>query len=746
MFRMLQTSWLDKALNVPHQAAGIFKGMSATGELSMIFRQNLLLWITHPVKTWGERKAVYAGLGAIAKGAKGGGLTKDTMLGRFFDASGQWSETQLLEYMQKLREDKYFDDAQVHGLEFTNIGDFNIADEHFVANVFMAMADARKVWKLQKQPNAGSNALLMPVRLFGRTYEAIEVANTLFGDAARLAAYHMYAEHLDSLPISAFDRQKAKKYAAKAVNVFSGRGDINSVLGKGGAIAKLAGLSLFSARLLVSRPQSLYYLTTGFALAPKGMRAQMAKDGIAFYGFLTLLMILAGLRLDPWDKDFGKIKPRFGPQSIRDMNIDLIAGMDAPLQWLFGVSAGVVSQIGAMARGESSDAIEENLERLFNKYWFNIDAAKKSDNWLEGLRYWRGKASPAVSLGFDYFSGKDFIGKPFSWKNALTSRLIPITYTQTYNALYYDRFANVMKEPSVATGERDIMNGLLTIIGSGLGAGLTQYPNEDRSRAEQLAWEMYDPYTDDGLTPEQKTAEIERKRIEGGLRNLYRMQKETAERGASTKDIDEAIAKFTSKYNVEPNLLKKLKGQAYEGKFSFVTQEFSTSQIDKLLKVATNAEREELTAIHDEKAKADTKRAAKKAEPPKPLAEKLNGADIVDFAKEYNKRVPKLTSDDRYTLMKLTEQRRADIKAGIREFSADAKKPIGNSGMTGEQIIEMRFKLLRKVLNSHERGTLTREAYDAAKAILGDEIRFKFTEPKKRERVVRGLDSLKGVE
>lgn len=705
MYRKLQKNLAQQTVAVAEQIAGVPKGLSATGEISMFLRQNGLLLLTHPIRTLPQTEALLRGLLSGAAGSKSGALTKNTFLGNFTDDAGMWSETQLLAYMEKLRNNKYFDDAQAHGVEFTNIGDFNIADEHFVANVFLAMADARKVWLLNNKADsqtldAATDMLMMPLRIFGRTYKAIEIANTLFGDAARLAAYGYYAEHIaDSL--DAFESRKAKRYAARAVNAFGGRGDVKSALGAGGVISKLANISLFSARLLVSRPQSLYYLATGFALAPKGMRVQMALDGAKFYGFITLLALLAGLRLNPWDKDFGKMK--YDP---RDLNIDILAGMDAPLQWLFGVAVGTTQQIGAMARGESSDAIEENFERLFNKYWFNVDMAKKSGNWLEGLRYWRGKASPTVSFGFDYFTGKDFIGRPFNWKNAIISRMIPLSYTQTYNALYYDRFASVMKEPSVATGDLDVINGLITLAATGFGVGISQYPNEDNSHAETLAWEMWEPFPGRELTPEEKTAAIEQKRITAGLRNLYRMRTKAEAEGKPAAAIDAAIKMYSEKYAVDAKTTARLKAQGAAGEFDFVTEKFTVAQVERLLKVATPKERPELESIRAAKLAGAEKKAKKEQEPPKPLAVRLNNADVEGAAKLYNE---------------------------------------NQSTFTSEQRFEARRKLLQKVLNSHQSNQLTREGYDAAKAILGDEIRFQYIERPRRERVVRGLDSLKGL-
>lgn len=646
-YKTLEKGLKEKVVNVAQQATGIFKGLSATGELSMIGRQNALLWATHPALTAMALEGAGRGLATEFSGIESN-ILKDTKFGQIMDAVGMRSETQMLEYIERLRANPYFNEAQALGLEFSQIGDFNIADEHFVATVFDAFAEARKVWKVQDEKNIASDLALMPIRIFGRTYKAIELANTLFGDQARLAVYSYYAQQIDGQPMTIKEKREAKRYAALVTNRFSGRGDIHGVLGSNGALSKLANMSFFSLRLLLSRPQSLYHLTTGFVTAPKGMKMIMAGEGLKVYGWLAALALLAGLRLDPEDKDFGKIK-----YGARDLNIDVLAGLDAPLHWLFGIGLGTFKQIGAMGRGEQSTALKDSYEKLFAKFWYNADMAKKDDSWLSGLRYWRGKASPAASLAFDYFSGKDFIGRTFNWTTALQSRTIPLAYQQTYQSLFYDRYASVMKEPTVATGDRDVMNGLIMFFGTGIGAGITQYPNEDNTKAEQVAWDMYEPHK-----PGKK--DVEQRRIETGLRNLFRMQKEQQDAGKDTGAISRAILKFSTMYDVDSDTLRELRGQGREGTFKFVTKEMSIEQVEKVLAVATPKERPELEEILVKKKKAAEKREESAN---RPLVEKLKKADTDETVDILKKR-----GED------LTDAQRAEIEQVLRNKAKAADK------------------------------------------------------------------------
>jgi hypothetical protein len=331
---------------------------------------------------------------------------------------------------------------------------------------------------------------------------------------------------------------------------------------------------------------------------------------------------------------------------------------------------------------------------LFEKYWYDVDAAKKDDSWLSGLRFWRGKSSPAVSFMFDFFSGKDFIGREFSWKNAILSRTLPLTYTQTYNSIYYDRYASVMKETNAMTGDRDLANGLIMLVGTGVGLGLTQYPSEDSTEAESMAWEMYEPHPGGNRKPQ------EQRRVEIGLRNLFRLRKKMAADSMDVANVDKAIAKYAGVYEIDPKTLAKLRKQGEEGDFAFVTKGLTDIQVEKILKVATPEQRPELEAILAEK----RENVAKKNKPPKPLANRLHIADVEESIKLW------------------------------KEHS---------EGFTAKQKLEFKNRLRSKAMNSNKQRHLSRENYDEVKKILG-------TFPphlgeRKVEKPIRGLDSLKNI-
>jgi hypothetical protein len=85
-------------------------------------------------------------------------------------------------------------------------------------------------------------------------------------------AYSYYAEHLDANvglnAMQAIGGEKVRGVAGQQVR--RPRRYQAECSAKNTDIAKLVNLGFFSLRLLMSRPQSMYYLTTGFALAPKG--------------------------------------------------------------------------------------------------------------------------------------------------------------------------------------------------------------------------------------------------------------------------------------------------------------------------------------------------------------------------------------------------------------------------------------------------------------------------------------------
>ena len=423
----------------------------------------------------------------------------------FENAAEYLSNHSLSVFVEQIRQHPRFLSAQNNGVRFTQIGDFNVADDHFSTQL------------LEKVP----------------FYRRAEVAYTLPGDLQRLYIYDNWATMLEQQNLSADEMKKALKYVAETVNAFTGKGDIGRVIAKGGALSKALNLALFSPQLLFSRFQSLNKLTLGWATAPKGLKIQMAKKGLRFYGILAVIAALTGMVIDPEDEDFGKI-------NIGDTHADLLAGLDVPAQLYLRTAMGFVKSVINQDTAYLADDIQANIRE------FGVSKEGQP-------RFVRSKLSPGASLAVDAYTGTDFIGRPFTWWGGLTSRSVPLAWQQTYDALLYDRYREMVKEPGTFEyavnkfneNERNYLNALMVMAGTFTGIGVTQYPKADRSKAVQLAAQ---------LSPFVSKKDAEQRRIEGGLRNLLADKFDLLKQGKDTRKVDAEIERWM---RINPNLNKK---------------------------------------------------------------------------------------------------------------------------------------------------------------------------------------------
>lgn len=501
-YRELGKSLGAKIIDAGMEAVNILKGTGATGEISYLLRQGALPLILD------TRAAVRGDWEGVGHG--------------LFN-----NPEQLAVFIEKVRSHARFKEAQAAGAKFSQIGDFNIADEHF------------------------SSKLLEKIPLYRRA----EAAYTLPGDLQRLYLFDAWAKVIeDQTGLSEKEIASAKRYAAEVINALTGKGDVKKVLASGGGISKLLNTIFFSPSLLVSRFQSAYYLSTGFATAPKGMRRQMAKKGLRFYSAVGLLAYLLGMALDPDDDDFGKIEVKkdswlhkaLGDEAL-DMHFDLLAGMDKPLQLMFRTAAGIYKAVANNDKDYFTDAMVENSRQLF---------VNKSGEW----KFLRGKLSPGASWAVDAYMGTDYIGRPYTNWGALSSRLLPMSWGQVYDALVYDRADAMMKEPVTMEraqkrwndNERKYANAAVILTATFLGAGITEYPKGESSRAVQKAQELSDVVSE--KSPEQR-------RVEGGLRSLIKEKLDRQAAGENTTEIDGQIRTYAAKYQDVSKDVKSLNGK-----------------------------------------------------------------------------------------------------------------------------------------------------------------------------------------
>lgn len=527
-------NWAKKGAYAVTEGIAAAKGLSTWGEISYVLRQGFVPLMTDTrVAIKGDWQGVGHGLQGdnklIQKAAKGIGLD---------ELAEYLNDHNVTMFIETVREHPMFAEAQNNGIRFTQIGDFNLADDHF------------SVKALEKIP----------------LYKRTELAYTLPGDLQRLYMYENWARMIDGQNLDAIQRKTAKKYAAETINAFTGKGDVKRILQSNGPLAKLLNVVFFSPQLLVSRFQTVNRLTTGFATAPKGMKWQMAKKGMRFYTLVGLLAFLSGMVLDPEDEDFGDVR-------VGDTNINFLAGLDVPAQLYGRTAVGFGKALYTGDKNYIGDAL------LADSRQFLLD---KRDS----PRFVRGKMSPGMSAVYDWYDGKDFIGRPVTLWGAVTTRVAPLSWQQVYDALLYDRYQAMVKEPNDSTyawnklnkNERNYANAFGVMAGSFLGLNITQYPKYESSKGMQLARL---------LSPVASNKDAETLRQESGLRNLLKAQIDTKDPKAT-----QAIKEWLAKYPALKAQEAKLRGQAKSktGLLSYYAKDLNLEQLKRVLEVATDVD------------------------------------------------------------------------------------------------------------------------------------------------------------
>ena len=571
--------WVKKTAHAVIETVAATKGLSTWGEISYVLRQGFVPLITD---TRNAAKGDWQGVGhglqgdnelfkAIASGVDKAKLDeiqtkiqKSKLFGKLMidipfrtllengagmDTIAQYlSDHSVSMFIDRIRQHPSFGDAQRHGIRFTQIGDFNIADDHF------------------------SVKALEVIPLYKRT----EYAYTLPGDLQRLYIFDAWSKVIDGQGLDVIQTKRAKKYAAETINAFTGKGDVKRILASNGAFAKLLNLTFFSPQLLISRFQTLNRLTTGFATAPKGMKWQMAKKGMRFYGVVGLIALLTGMVLDPDDDDFGTIRIKVGDRDMRDTRVNILAGLDVPAQLYMRTAMGFAKSLVSNDIAYVGDAMKANMTD------FVLDKRQTP-------RFARSKLSPGASFGYDWLDGKDFIGRPTTLWGSVTSRVAPLSWQQVYDAFLYDRYKEMVKEPrdlqyginKAVTHEQKMTNAIVTMVASFLGMGITQYPKDDPSQALQLARQ---------LSPAVSKKDEETLRQEGGLRNLLKAQ--LTEQGEEREKAKAAVQRWLQQYPALRAEMAKLQSQVKSktGLLAYYGKDLNADQLRRVREKATDVD------------------------------------------------------------------------------------------------------------------------------------------------------------
>lgn len=287
------------------------------------------------------------------------------------------SEKNYTRELERMQADDYFEDAVLHGIDFTDIGGGAAAEEAFQTRLIQGNVFLRNT---VGRGERGYTAYLDKLRLsvYKKGAKRLE----------RTASKHGWeAERLDL----------AKKDWGGFVNHASGRGDLGGLNQYVPAMNAL----FFSPRFVISRPQTIYDLVK----SDPAVRTMVGENLGAFVGSGVLLMTAAAaagaqVELDPRSSDFGKIR-------IGDQRIEFWGGFQPLARYIAQVATGERKTL------TSGEAVGVN-------------------RWKTVGRFIRSKLSPAGALGWDLTveGGRNYEGENFLKPDAIPSeamnRLMPL--------------------------------------------------------------------------------------------------------------------------------------------------------------------------------------------------------------------------------------------------------------------------------------------------------------------------------
>jgi hypothetical protein len=240
-----------------------------------------------------------------------------------------------------------------------------------------------------------------PVRASGRAY-------TGFLDKTRADVFDHLIQRAQAQGINVQDPHFLRSLG-KYIGSATGRGD----LGAFQEAAPLLNGFLFSPRLLASR---LNFLNPAYyARLDPFARKEALRSGLQLAGTLSTVLALAsrvpGVKVatDPRNPDWGKIR-------IGNTRLDIAGGFQQELRLLAQLATGV--------------AISSTTGKKLNLTAGGFGDPTRLDI---AQRFFMGKESPIASLVTDWARNSNQIGEPFSWRSAVTQRMIPLLGQDSYD-------------------------------------------------------------------------------------------------------------------------------------------------------------------------------------------------------------------------------------------------------------------------------------------------------------------------
>lgn len=606
-YSLLQKSKSEKVFEGITFIPDLMRTLMSTGEISQIGRQGFPTLLTFTTEWAKSLKGIKAGLS---------------------------NPQTAFQYAQSIANSPRFSESQKYGVEYSAIGDYVLGDEHFpVSRMFNRLAE--KDYKLSKIPVLGT--LLSGA---AKTQQRMEHAYNLPADSQRFFLYDTMASIIDSQGLSDKQIEVAKKRIAYYANILTGKGSLAKLIGHNSFGSRLLSTLGFAPNLLASRFETAFHFNPLISpiLAPTGLKGTIFKKSLRLYTIPAILALALSMIFEPEDEDkqlldvINPLSKDFLRVRIKntDINLDVSSGMSEMQRLMFYDLASLGYTLFTGNEGE----FQQKAELL---------AGKEINTYLSS-RFVRGKLAPASSLAVDLVSGSDYLGRPINWSEggyfgAITSRFIPLTYQNVWDSLTYDENYSMLKEPQTFENAKakasrfslaNIPTALLYGTMQAVGLQANQYEKGVNSLAEDVAWGMWQNKY------EAKNPQLTR--VRGELRVLFRKKMELERKNQDTSGVDKVIEEIKTKYqSLGEKVVSDAKEQAKQGKFSFVTQEFTPEQIRKIMIFATESEKTELQKILQKKAKsAESKGENQELK----VATNEQIQNLIEQRKEFGKAIP----------------------------------------------------------------------------------------------------------
>lgn len=269
-------------------------------------------------------------------------------------------------------------------------------------------------------------------------------------DSLRVQAWDLYASEIRADPRTT---KRTWKAAAELINISTGRGVVPVLdrfdLGK--KIVNILNVPFFSPRntaakfnLISPRRIVANALKAETRVVGKTQMRDALRGTATLAATLGLLGMVPGVEvgLNPWGKDFGKVK-------VGQTHYDLLGGESATIKYL----ARLTQAFYAMEQGAE---VEESKRPL-----------------ALTRRYLRSQLGPSAAVAVDYRTGETFAGKEFTYTGAAVDLAMPFIVADAYEGWTVgggSSVSDVIEGKPLKTGFVGAAKTLPSFVGVGVGS------------------------------------------------------------------------------------------------------------------------------------------------------------------------------------------------------------------------------------------------------------------------------------